>query len=334
MFLMALGLKISIIIIASLVGLYFLFCIAVAIFFFNLMLKRDKNSFKESKDLLDFNIVGSDNSELFPDVALMIKAQYDLKDYLQKKETTYLEIESDRGLKLAGWYIKGDGNSSSHPKVLIFCHGWKSSGIVDMAVVGPYYLEQGYDVLVVDHQAHGHSEGKYLGFGVLDSLNMYKWVQKIDQMHQGNCDIYLHGVSMGANTLLRLNGMDLPKSVKAICADCGFTSGYEEIDYLAKKRHLSFLFTKQLIWLICLIVCRYNIKASSIDTLKNAKVPTIFIHGDKDNFVPMEHSVKNYEACTTKKELKIFEGATHATCFIKNKEEYKALVLKFFESVK
>ena len=85
MFLMALGLKISIIVIASLVGLYFLFCIAVAIFFFNLMLKREKNSFKESKDLLDFNIVGSDNSELFPDVALMVKAQYDLKDYLQKK---------------------------------------------------------------------------------------------------------------------------------------------------------------------------------------------------------------------------------------------------------
>ena len=334
MFLMELSLKISIIIIASLVGLYFIFCIGVAIFFFNLMLKREKNSFKESKELLDFNIVEPENSELFPDVKMMVQAQYDLKDYLKDKKTNYLEITSDRGLKLAGWYIKSEDNDATHPKVLIFCHGWKSCGIVDMAVVGPYYLEKGYDVLVVDHQAHGHSEGKFLGFGVLDSKNMFKWVQKIDEMHQGNCDIYLHGVSMGANTLLQLNGMELPSSVKAICADCGFTSGYEEIDYLAKKRHLSILLTKQLIWLICLMVCHYNIKTSSVDSLNHAKVPTLFIHGNKDNFVPMEHSVKNYEACTTKKELKIFEGATHATCFIKNKEEYKALVLKFFESVK
>lgn len=334
MFLMALGWKISIIVAAAIVCLYFLFCLVVAIYFFNLMLRREKNSYKESKDLLDFNIVGSNNSSLFPDVALMVQAQYDLKDYLKDKKADYLEITSDRGLKLAGWYIKNDKNDINHPKVLIFCHGWKSSGIVDASIAGPFYFEAGYDVLIVDHQAHGHSEGKYLGFGVLDSKNMLKWVNKINDMHQGNCDIYLHGVSMGANTILQLNGMNLPTSVKAMCADCGFTSGYEEIDYLAKQKKLSILLTKQLIWLICLMVCHYNIKTSSVDALHHAKVPTIFIHGNKDNFVPMEHSKNNYEACSTKKQLKIFDGATHATCYIKNKEEYEKTVLEFFESVK
>lgn len=333
MFLVGIGIKITIIAIAILIFLYIMLCIGVAIFFFNLMLKREKNSYKDSHDLLDFNIVGQENSELLPEVKKLIQAQYDLAEYLKDKKADYLEIRSDRGLKLAGWYIKNENNNANHPKVLIFSHGWKSCGISDLAAVAPFYFEEGYDVVIVDHQGHGHSEGKYLGFGVLDSKNMLKWVNKIDDMHQGRCDIYLHGVSMGANTLMQLNGMDLPASVRAMCADCGFTSGYEEIDYLSKARHLSFLLTKQLIWLICKIICRYNIKTSSVDYLKNARVPMIFIHGDKDNFVPMAHSVKNYEACSSKKQLKIFKDSTHAANYVRNKEEYKKTVLDFFNNL-
>ena len=332
MFLMSLGLKIGIIVIVCLIGLYLLFCLFVGIVFFNIMLKREKNSFKEGDKLLDFNIVGVENSELFPDVKKLTDAQRDLAEQLKNREYTYLEEKSDRGLKLAGWYLKGKQADKNHPKVVIFSHGWKSCGMSDCAVCAPFYFDEDYDVLLVDHQAHGHSEGKYLGFGILDSESLLKWVKKIDNMHNGNCDIYLHGVSMGANTLMLLNGMDLPKSVKAMCADCGFTSGYEELGYLAKARHLSFLLTKQIIWLLCIIICHYNLKKTSLDSLKCAKVPMLFIHGDKDNFVPMEHTLQNYEACASPKELKIFSGATHATCYIHNKEEYKKTVLNFFNN--
>lgn len=334
MILTSLGIKITIIVFASLIGLYLIFCLVVGLIMFNLMLVREKNSYKESKDLLDFKIVGMENSELFPDVKLLVQAQIDFSEYLKDKEITYLEEKSDRGIRLAGWYIKNkDNDNNNHPKIMIFCHGWKSSGITDCATSAPFYLQSGYDVVIVDHQAHSHSEGHYLGFGILDSKSMLKWVNKIDLMHQGNCDIYLHGVSMGANTLMLLNGMDLPASVKGMCADCGFTSGYEEISYLAKNRKLTVLLTKQIIWLLALVICRYNIKTSSIDALKKAHVPMLFIHGDKDNFVPMEHSLANYDACVSKKELKIFSGGTHASCYVKFKEEYKNTVLNFFNSL-
>ena len=333
MFLMSLGFKIAIIVVASLVVLFFAFCFIVGVAFFNIMLRREKNSFKEGEELLDFNIVGVENSDLLPAVKQLIQAQYDLADYLKDKEYTYLEETSDRGLKLAGWYIKNKNNNPNHPKIMIFSHGWKSSGISDCAACAPFYFEEGYDVVLVDHQAHGHSEGKYLGFGVLDAKSMLKWVKKIDAMYQGNCDIYLHGVSMGANTLMQVNGMDLPASVKAMCADCGFTSGYEEIDYLAKSKKLSFLLTKQMIWLLCKVICHYDLRTSSLDSLKHAKVPMLFIHGDKDNFVPMEQTIRSYEACTAKKELKIFSGGTHAACYVNNKEEYKKTVLNFFNNL-
>ena len=333
MFLMSVGIKITIICVACLAGIYLLACAAAAIFFYILMLKREKNSYRASHDLLDFKVVGMENSELFPEVKLLTQAQVDLANYLKDKPQEYLEIKSDRGIRLVGWYIKNQNNNQDHPKVLIFCHGWKSSGISDFAACSPFYFEEGYDVLLVDHQAHGHSEGKYLGFGVLDSKNMLKWVNLVDQKHQGNCDIYLHGVSMGANTLMLLSAMDLPKSVKGICADCGFTSGYEELDYLTSSRKLGFLLTKYIIWLVCKIRCRYDLKTSSVDALKHANVPVLFIHGDKDNFVPCEHSKRNYEACTSKKQLKIFSGGTHAACYVKNKEEYKKTVLNFFSSL-
>ena len=36
--------------------------------------------------------------------------------------------------------------------------------------------------------------------------------------------ILLHGISMGGATVLMASGLDLPKQVKGIISDCGFTS--------------------------------------------------------------------------------------------------------------
>ena len=130
-----------------------------------------------------------------------------------------------------------------------------------------------------------------------------------------------------------LNGMDLPASVKGIVADCGYTSGWDEMSYLVKVRHLGFLFTKQIIWALCKMVCHFDLRTSSLESLKHAKVPVLFIHGDKDNFVPPYHSKQNYDACSTKKELKWFSGCYHAGCFVNNQEEYEKTVLDFFASL-
>lgn len=45
----------------------------------------------------------------------------------------------------------------------------------------------------------------------------------------------LHGDSMGATTVLLASGLNLPKNVKAIVADCGFTSAYDVFSHILKR---------------------------------------------------------------------------------------------------
>jgi esterase/lipase len=72
-------------------------------------------------------------------------------------------------------------------------------------------------------------------------------------------------------------------------------------------------------------------QASCIKQLKKSKTPTLFIHGDKDDFVPIDHTVNAYNDCTSKKEIVIFEGADHVIASLMHKEKYENHVIKFIE---
>ena len=52
----------------------------------------------------------------------------------------------------------------------------------------------------------------------------------------------------------------------------------------------------------------------------------LFIHGDKDLFVPTEMVYKLYDACTSEKELFVVPGADHAKSYHVDKEGYEAKV--------
>lgn len=76
---------------------------------------------------------------------------------------------------------------------------------------------------------------------------------------------------------------------------------------------------------------KFNIEETSPEEqVKNSRLPIIFIHGDKDHFVPYEMSEKNYRACTSECALEIFEGASHGASFLVDPERYFK-VLKDFE---
>ena len=42
-----------------------------------------------------------------------------------------------------------------------------------------------------------------------------------------DCELMLHGISMGAATVLMSTGLNLPKQVRAAVSDCAFTSAWE-----------------------------------------------------------------------------------------------------------
>ena len=73
-------------------------------------------------------------------------------------------------------------------------------------------------------------------------------------------------------------------------------------------------------------------KASSVEQLKHATVPMLFIHGDQDTFVPYSMLDQNYEACASKVKQKLtIHGATHAKSAQIDPELYWSTVNNFLD---
>ena len=72
-------------------------------------------------------------------------------------------------------------------------------------------------------------------------------------------------------------------------------------------------------------------KASCVKQIKKSKLPILFIHGDKDKFVPFCMLDKLYEAAGEKKEKLVIQGAGHAEASLISPEKYWHTVRKFIK---
>lgn len=252
------------------------------------------------------------------------------RQWLNQQKTESVFVQSDDGLKLHAVLLK---NEHASKKTVICFHGYTSCSTNDYVSLSKFYYEQGFNVLMVDGRAHGQSEGKYIGFGVLDRKDALRWIDYTINVFGGDSIIFLHGISMGASTVLMASGLNLPKNVKTIVADCGFTSAYDVFSHILKRDyHIPKFPIMNLTDLLTKSFAGYGYKdVSTIDAVAKTNVPIIFIHGDKDDFVPTYMSEKNYEACASDKQLLIVNGADHAEAYYVNQQAYEKAITTFIE---
>ena len=73
---------------------------------------------------------------------------------------------------------------------------------------------------LVDDRAHGRSDGHYIGFSFHDRYDCLTWANYLANRFGPDCRIFLHGLSMGAATVLSCSNSDhLPSQVKGIISD-------------------------------------------------------------------------------------------------------------------
>ena len=256
------------------------------------------------------------------------------KDWLFAQNIEEIDIKSFDGLNLKGYLILADKPSK---KTVLAIHGYKNCGLNEYSSYVRMYHEMGFNVLIPDDRSHGKSEGKYIGFGWLDRLDCISWAKYIVERFGEDISILLHGISMGSATVMNASGeADLPKQVKGIVADCGFSSAWEQLSHvMLKDFHLHAFPTLYLASLLNKIVCGFYLSENrSVDQVKKAKVPFLFIHGDKDEFVPTKMVYKVYDACASKqKEMHIFEGAAHAESYYVSGEKYVEILKNFLDKI-
>ena len=150
--------------------------------------------------------------------------------------------------------------------------------------------------------------------GCPERLDVVAWIERIVQADP-EARILVFGESMGAATAMNVAGESLPTNVKCIIEDCGYTSVWDEFSLQLKDVFgLPSFPLLDVANLVCNVRAGYDFhKASSVERLKHATVPMLFIHGDQDTFVPYSMLDQNYEACASKVKQKLtVHGAAHA----------------------
>ena len=251
------------------------------------------------------------------------------KGWLLKQKTEDIYITSFDGLKLHATYLPADNSKNF---VLCF-HGYMSRGLNDYGSMAKFYHEQNFNVIMTDARNHGDSEGKYTGFGVLDRHDAKKWIDYTIERFGDDVKIFLHGDSMGGATVLMTSGLDLPSNVKAIVADCAFTSAYDVFSHVLKRDyHIPKFPLMNITERMTKKKAGYGYSdVNTLDEVAKTKTPILFIHGEIDDFVPVWMSEKNYEACNSEKEILIVKGADHAESYYVDTDLYESAVKKMIE---
>lgn len=244
-------------------------------------------------------------------------------DY-ERYDKEELNVKSYDGYLLHGVLLKNPGK-----KFVIVTHGYTDNryGCVKYAHI---YYRLGYNVYIYDLRHFGENKKVYCSMGYKEPRDILAITEFLYEKYGKDILIGLQGESLGcASSVLALG----QRKDYAFCvADCGFSDLKELLVYQAKKMlHLPPVFAA-MANVMCKIMHGYFFfDVRPIDTFLTNETPVLFMHGGDDDYVPTHMSRDMYKACSSPKEIHIFEGAAHARSYISAPEQYEAIVTEFLK---
>lgn len=235
------------------------------------------------------------------------------------------------GTSLKGWFIP-----ALQPKnmTIIFAHGYRSNRLekkLPALRLAEDLTKQGFHVLMFDFRNCGESGGSVSSIGLYeqeDILGAIQWVKE-----NRSSMIGLMGFSMGASAAL-LAAARAPQVV-GVVAD----SPFDELPtYLAEKFYVwtklpSFPFTP-----LTLAFIRIHVGNPKNVNPKKAleKIfprPILFIHGEDDQKIPCENSIRMHEFYKEYSTFLKIPHADHVQGYRLDREKYTKQVVQFFDKV-
>lgn len=247
------------------------------------------------------------------------------ENWMNVTERHDLYVTNSQGIKLHCLFFP---NVSSH-KYVICVHGY--GGLVkNTAGYGVHFFGEGYNVLLPENRTTGESGGNMIGMGWLDKNDILLWINQIIEKDP-EASIVLHGESMGAATVMMITGDKLPANVKCVISDCGYTSVWNQFDFVRKNIfHWGTYPMLPVASFMCKIRGGYFFReASSVNQLRKSVTPTLFIHGGSDDFVPAFMLRENYISCSAPKDWYMFPDAKHCESVLVNPALYWVKVMDF-----
>ncbi len=211
-------------------------------------------------------------------------------------------------------------------------HGYHGSAVRDFCGGNKLAREAGHNTLVIDQRAHGQSGGRAVTFGILERYDCLDWIEEANRRFSPPA-IILSGVSMGAATVLMAAGLPLPSNVRGVIADCPYSSPEEIIAKVCWEMGFPPRLTMPFVRLGGHLWGSFDLCAASPrESVKQAQVPILLIHGEDDHFVPCAMSREIARCAGNHCRLETFPDAGHGLSFIEDFPRYAAAVEAFLSA--
>ena len=247
----------------------------------------------------------------------------------QSNETVM--IQAFDNTKLIGHYYEREKGAP----LIVFFHGLWGHSYLDGVPIYRITQKHNWNLLLCDLRAQGDSEGEFSTLGVLEKYDCLDWVEWAQNRFGDKNPIFLMGVSTGASIAMMSSNLGLPKSVRGIIDDCGFTSTMEMIDVNCKSHLPDYIPTRMFDFFVEMGTSVWGhfciSKADACKAVSQTDIPILIIHGDKDTQAPLSMAYRLYDSCSSEKQLYVVHGANHAENYRKDPEGYENVIAQFVE---
>lgn len=233
-------------------------------------------------------------------------------------------ITSFDGLKLHARCLPGTGERAA-----LLIHGYRSSWENDFAGIADWYIDRGFTVILPDQRGQGGSEGAEVTYGICERRDAVAWAEYAHEKFGGQ--LWIHGISMGAASVLMGMPLGYPDGTRGIIADCPFNSP-QKLFAFQLKRHRGLpsfpaAALAALAWRMAVGAEAARLNCSSCSA--GSALPVLFFSAGQDITVPQGAAEEIWCARGRRDELIHIETARHALCWHEDTERYSSALSEF-----
>ena len=254
------------------------------------------------------------------------KDHYDISFYdtLEKKD---YKITSYDGYVIPVQFLK---NPNPTDKYLLITHG-HTDNHYGMLKYTKMYLDYGFNVILYDLRAHGENVETFCTFSIREAKDLDVIIKDCRERYPDMKEFGIHGESLGAATTIAV--LKYKPEIDFAVSDCGFAEIIPVMQGGLRGMHLP-------AWMVypaslcSRILYGYSFRdMRPIDSLKDNKIPILFIHGADDTYILPRHAERMHEATGGYSEVHLIPSAGHAASILTDPDSYRKIVRAFLDRI-